>query len=455
MPYNIAANQILPAPVEAFQKGRALAFAERQAEQDFALNEQKRQMNALALEEAKKPQRPDPQRVAAMLGFAKDAATKSLSIYQQTLDETGDEEAARAAAQKQSDSDVAFAIQAYGPELGQQLNPDHVWTPEEAQAAIAQVDDVLGKAKVQAPTVFRDASGKPVGTAVEGTPKYQRLIDQGLFPGKPVGTASEETDSAPSSVTSFNSMLEAANASPEERQRAARIELGLEPKAGAEADPQSVEQVAQMIAEGRMAPLTSISLRSPWGQAVMARVAEINPDYQGGTYNAKTATLRAFSSGVEGRTVRSLNVAIAHLGTLSDLSDALSNGDVQALNRARNSWQKQTGEAAPTNFEAARDIVANEVVKAVTNAGGALADRQEAQNNILAAKSPEQLAGAIKTFKQLLGGQLEGLRQQYEQGTGQDDFDRFLSPETRRELEPAGGDLSQISDDELRKQLGL
>jgi hypothetical protein len=198
----------------------------------------------------------------------------------------------------------------------------------------------------------------------------------------------------------------------------------------------SVEQTAQLIANGQIPALSGFAMRSPWGQQVMARVGQINPDYRAGTNVSQTATMRAFASGTEGRTTRSLNVAISHLDTLSGLADALNNGDIQRINQISNLWKTETGNPAPTSFTSARDIVANEVVKAVTASGGSLADRQEAQAQIKAAASPAQLKGVIQTWQQLLGGQLEGLRQQYEQGTNLKDFDKFLSPRTKQVLEP-------------------
>jgi hypothetical protein len=219
------------------------------------------------------------------------------------------------------------------------------------------------------------------------------------------------------------------------------INKGMPPSSGYTQD--SVDTTAQMIASNQIPMLSGFALKTPWGQAVVARVGQIAPDYQGGQYGAQAATLKAFSSGTESRSVRSLNVAISHLDTLSELSQALNSGNIQALNKVAVRWKTETGNPAPTSFTSARDIVANEVVKAVTASGGTLADRQEAQTQIQAAASPAQLAGVIQTWKQLLGGQLGGLQQQYEQGTGQKDFQRFLSPNVVKQLEGSQGASAQ------------
>lgn len=214
------------------------------------------------------------------------------------------------------------------------------------------------------------------------------------------------------------------------------------PGAGDTFDPNSVENTAQLIYKGQLAPLSGFALKTPWGQAVTNRLAEIDKTQQaggaeqfsGGTFAAKAKTLRDFSTGQQGNSVRFMNVAISHINTLQQLGKELDNGDTQAFNKLKNAWKSQTGQPAPTSFTAARDIVANEVVKAVTASGGALADRQEAQAQISTASSWDQLAGIADTWKQLLAGQLGGLKLQYETGTGMKNFDTKLYPETLKEL---------------------
>ena len=200
-------------------------------------------------------------------------------------------------------------------------------------------------------------------------------------------------------------------------------------KATGGGDPATVDEVAKHIADGSMQPLTSQALRTPAGMRIMARVYELNPNYDAKTYGTQAKALKDFATGKQGNTVRSLNVSLSHLDTLSDLSTALNNGNMQAVNKIGNQISAQTGSAAPTNFEAAKKIVADEIVKGIVGSGGGVSDREEAAKAISSANSPKQLAGVISTYKKLLGGQLEGLKKQYETSTGRSDFDKqFLSP---------------------------
>jgi len=150
---------------------------------------------------------------------------------------------------------------------------------------------------------------------------------------------------------------------------------------------------------------------------------------------AQKETLKQFTAGKKGDTVRSLNVAVQHLDQLDQLGKALGNGDLQMLNKLGNAWSKSTGKPAPNTFEGVKKIVTDEVVKAVIGAGGGVADREEAASTISSAQSSSQLSDMIANYKGLMAGQLNGLRQQYKEGTNRDDFERFLLPVTKAELE--------------------
>jgi hypothetical protein len=150
---------------------------------------------------------------------------------------------------------------------------------------------------------------------------------------------------------------------------------------------------------------------------------------------AAKAAVKDFTSGKSAVATRSFNTAIDHLETMEKLAAALQNNDTRVFNSVGNFFAKQTGTAAPANFEAAKAIVGGEVAKALTGANMALKDREEIRDAIIASSSPQQLMGVLKTFKQLLGGQLNSLNIQYQTSTGRDDFRNKLSPASKRELD--------------------
>ena len=188
-----------------------------------------------------------------------------------------------------------------------------------------------------------------------------------------------------------------------------------------------VEGLAQAIAAGKLPGMSGFALARPRGQAVMARVMEINPTYDAGDYLAKNAALRGFSTGKEGTALRSFNVAVDHLNSLAELADQLDNGNVQAFNKAANFFATQSGSAAPTNFDAVKAIVAKEVVKAIVAGGGGVAEREELSNLISKANSPAQLKGVIGHYLDLMDAQRAGLLDQYERTTGRTDGEKAFS----------------------------
>lgn len=212
---------------------------------------------------------------------------------------------------------------------------------------------------------------------------------------------------------------------------------GLSGEAFLKALPPQQAALIKGIADYTIDPRTATSLRGGHREAIMSQVAQYDPTYNGATYPARARAVQAFSTGPQGNAMRSFDVAIDHLDTVGQLANALKNGDVNAVNAIGNKFKEQFGYAAPTDFNAAKSIVGAEVAKAIVGSGNALADREELRSALNNARSPEQLAGVIDTYKRLMAGQLKGLRKQYEDTTGMKNFNSRLRPGTISALQMA------------------
>ena len=133
-------------------------------------------------------------------------------------------------------------------------------------------------------------------------------------------------------------------------------------------------------------------------------------------YVAGKALQKSFTSGDAAKNLNAFNTASAHLDTLGQASEALHNGDVQAINRIGNEYNKQTGSPAPTNFDAVKNAVAGEVSKTFKGGGATDAEIKEANDTISNASSPAQLRGVIETYKDLMASKRQALQDQYTQG---------------------------------------
>lgn len=154
-------------------------------------------------------------------------------------------------------------------------------------------------------------------------------------------------------------------------------------------------------------------------------------------YAAALKAMNGFGDGKHGDIVRSFNVAYDHADLVGNLAKALKNGDVQKVNQLSQAYETEFGSAAPTNFDAAKHILADEINKAAIGGAGALADRQALSTNITNAASEDQIDGQLSTYKSLIVGQMKGIKRQYEQSTKRKDFERLLSPEVAADLKRA------------------
>lgn len=196
--------------------------------------------------------------------------------------------------------------------------------------------------------------------------------------------------------------------------------------------PGTLESQAQAVANyEQQAP--TISSRNPSASLVLARARAINPDYDQTQYAAKSKAASAFTTGQQGQQIAAFNTAISHLQTLETILQNLGNTNTPAFNHLANFYKAQTGQAAPTNFATAKQLVAGEIAKAIAGGNMTEGDRDKANSVLSAANSPAQLQGAIDTIKQLMGGKLVALKTQYE-SAGLKNFERKLEPASQRAL---------------------
>jgi hypothetical protein len=184
---------------------------------------------------------------------------------------------------------------------------------------------------------------------------------------------------------------------------------GVNPDGSISGDQQAL---IDKIGRGQMAAPNGMALRNPRMAALMAQVAQQYPEYDATTYGAKVAAARAFTSGQQGNALRSVSTANNHLDQLSKLVDALDNGQNQTVNQISNTVSAWNGGTAPTNFDAVKNIVGQEVVKAIVAGGGSAGERDEAAGTFSKAKSPQQLQQAISHYRMIMGAQQANLLEQ-------------------------------------------
>ena len=184
-------------------------------------------------------------------------------------------------------------------------------------------------------------------------------------------------------------------------------------------DP-GMEAVAQAIARGAQAP-QEYSIRNPAGKIINARAAMIG----GGGLQGKTevaahgADLSSFAAGGKnGQTINALNTMTEHLGTMEKAIGALNLGNIPLANKIGQAVGVQFGDDAPTNAQVIKGFLSGEVAKVAT--GGHLTEGEigKAESSIKTAGSPAQAMGALGMMREIAGGKLTALNQDYQRITG-------------------------------------
>lgn len=248
-------------------------------------------------------------------------------------------------------------------------------------------------------------------------------LQQGVADAKLAAVkAGDEVTAKQIDALGIKAVVDAINTQNGVKMSAAKIIADLDSKQMARLEqmgtPESQAQIATAIANYQMAMPSGFALRSPFWQGVMAQVYQMNPKYSAVNYNKINKAVTAFAVGKQGDVVRSLNVAAYHLQVFHELALALKNGDVRAFNIIGQEYSRQTGLPAPTTFDAAKQIISNEVLKATGGSIGGVTDRKDLQDDLDRANSPDALLGVSNTLTSLIAGQFRGFKRQYESSTG-------------------------------------
>lgn len=179
-------------------------------------------------------------------------------------------------------------------------------------------------------------------------------------------------------------------------------------------DPARASQV-KALAEGRMELPKGPALRSAAGATLLADVAQYDPKFDAANAPARIAARKAFTSGKQGQNISAFNTALGHLGTLAQRAEELDNSGIPIWNSIANSVESATGDPRVSNFQIARQAVADELTRAFRGSGGNVHDIKGWEAAINSAQSPQQLRGAIGQAAELLGSRISALQDQYNQ----------------------------------------
>ena len=214
----------------------------------------------------------------------------------------------------------------------------------------------------------------------------------------------------------------------------------------------ALESQAQKIARYEIEMPKGQGAQNFRNRAIIDRVYQLNPNYDGQKYKENQAIVKDYSTGQANKSVQGLKTAFNHIDEAKPLIDNLNNSDYPAANKFLNKWATATGKSNVTSFEQVGPILAQEVMKTWNPSMGGVGEREEIAKAFNSARSPAQLNAAIDNLKGLMMGKLKPLADKYE-STGRKDFwtnqinddnvketyDRWLQKENARHNKPATG----------------
>jgi len=273
----------------------------------------------------------------------------------------------------------------------------------------------------------------------------ERITAQGERQDKTIAAQGERQDKA---LSAAQTRVETQQAGADRRaalRRAGNPFAQLGPDGKYEMKPEDMDK-AIAISRYQARPLnSSADNRNPQSQAIMAAARKIAPDFNEGGYGLSNTTEAQFEKGAQGNTIRSIGVAQRHLDTLVELTDALDNNNLTLANRVANAWGKAFGATIPADLEAAKQVIAAEVIKAVSASGGGVKERLEMAHTLdPLSLTGEQSREVANTFRNLLDGQIKGFRAQWKstprnQGKSDADFDKQFGIEKRGDSADGAG----------------
>lgn len=106
------------------------------------------------------------------------------------------------------------------------------------------------------------------------------------------------------------------------------------------------------------------------------------------------------------------NTALQHAQLLEQTLTALNNGDVRALNSLKNKFKTAFGSADVTNFSVVAQAYADEVQSMLSKQHITEGEQKQVQGRLPSNASPQQIMGALQSYKALAQSKLNMLNQQ-------------------------------------------
>lgn len=207
--------------------------------------------------------------------------------------------------------------------------------------------------------------------------------------------------------------------------------------------PEKQREFLKKVNEGDINPSSIPAKRR---EIVLRQLTRAFPGQEGfsqDVWKSRNETKAAFSKGVEGRAVTSLDTLMGHLNDFKETATKLSQRQVKPWNRVENALKDNFGNTAVADFRATRTAVSDELARVFQGSG--VAAEQEKQRWLEAlddAKTPQQFKRVVGRLTSLVKSRMTALEYQHDRGMGFNPEhpksrvkSGFLNPEAREKFD--------------------
>lgn len=184
------------------------------------------------------------------------------------------------------------------------------------------------------------------------------------------------------------------------------------------------------VADGTVDPVKAFSARQGKdGKSertkFLEKVKEYDPSFDMANFGARSATLKAFKSGVEARKLTALGTVVGHVHELYKDGEALDNWKsntfgpaTKTANTLRTMMKENEQSPIVRRFELSATAVANELENAFRGNTTAISGIQEWRRSINPAMASDEIAQSTQKLGGLLLARMSELKEQWDRGMG-------------------------------------
>jgi hypothetical protein len=356
----------------------------------------------------------------------KEVRDPALAVYEQTLQQTGDRNAAQMAGQRtySENLDRVKSSGRLSSFEARQLLPNFDYTRSMAAS--------IGFKNLQDEQRKQRTEGREEQRLTEDTQHHRALEEQGRWIVK-----DDPQTAAPYMVNTKTGETKPV-APPSGSAQTSQADPSLMGEDFLKTMPGDRANLIKGIADGRVPWPPGQAYRSPAGQVLMRQVMQYDPSFSATDYNRRFAVQRAFTTGPEARNVTSFNTALGHLANLRQSADGLLDSELLGGKFKPLNWLQQTGQslvgqdARIKQFALDAQALASEMERSFRGTGGNVTEIESLKEKMNSIDTPGTMKAVIKEASNLLASRIEAINETYRRGMGpRHDIGELLTPRSR------------------------